>query len=233
VVAELVAVRDLDLVDPECWPQALRLLAGDPALRAAVVAPARLRLSDGRSVDRPSYTAWWLARHARLDGQPPTRLRAPGSDPVLAALLEEAPDLGIDAEFLAAIGMATRLTDVVAAPMMLPLVRAGARPEPGLRPDGEGSELPVPEVAARVLAGASATYREHDDLRVAGVAVEWWVDDDGTVHAATVEGLARGLAWAAGRWERRLLLAAVLAEPDRADELLAEAAWEGQRSVGG
>jgi hypothetical protein len=227
VAGEFVAVRDLDLVDPDRWPQALRLLAGDPGLRAAVVTPVRLRLADGRSVDRPSYTAWWLARYARLDGQPPSRLRAPGSDPALGALLAEAPDLGLDADFLAAIGMATRLTDVVSAPMMLPLLRAGSRPDPGLRPDGEGgSERPVPGVAARVLAGAPATYREHDDLRVAGVPCDWWVDDDGTVHAATVEGLARGLAWAADRWERRLLLAAVLADPDRVDELLAEAAWD-------
>jgi hypothetical protein len=52
------------------------------------------------------------------------------------------------------------------------------------------------------------------------------VDDSGIVHAATLEGLARGLAWAADRWDARLLLAAALAEPDRIEELLAERAWD-------
>jgi hypothetical protein len=42
-----------------------------------------------------------------------------------------------------------------------------------------------------------------------------------------VDGLARGLSWAAGRWEQRLLVAAVLAEPDRVAELLAEARLDG------
>jgi len=51
------------------------------------------------------------------------------------------------------------------------------------------------------------------------------VDDDGTVHAATVDGLARGLAWASDQWGRRWALAAVLADPDRLAEVLGEDAW--------
>ena len=45
------------------------------------------------------------------------------------------------------------------------------------------------------------------------------------MHAATVDGLARGLAWSDGEWDRRHLLAAVLAEPERVDDLLAEDSW--------
>ena len=55
------------------------MLAGDPALRAAVVEPARAVLADGRRVDIPSYTAWWLRRHARLDGRAPELVRRRGS----------------------------------------------------------------------------------------------------------------------------------------------------------
>ena len=86
----------------------------------------------------------------------------------------------------------------------------------------------VPAVATDVL-GADADlppgYVEHDDLRVAGVPVQWWVDDEGTVHAATVDGLARGLAWVTDRWERRWALAAVLADPERLADVVAEDAW--------
>ena len=54
---------------------------------------------------------------------------------------------------------------------------------------------------------------------------------DGEVHAATVEGLARGLAWVAGRWDARLVVAAVLDARDdetRIDELVAETLLDGR-----
>ena len=80
---------------------------------------------------------------------------------------------------------------------------------------------------AGLVDGLPATWQEHDDLMVDGVDVEWWRAPDGTVHAATVDGLARGLAAAAGHWEARLLIAAVLLDPDRAAELATEARLEG------
>lgn len=85
VAAELVAVRDLDLVDPGRWPQALDLLARPP-LRAALTEPARVRLPGGGHADVPSYTAWWLRRHVTLGGQRPSGLRAADADPLLAGL---------------------------------------------------------------------------------------------------------------------------------------------------
>jgi hypothetical protein len=61
-----LVVRDLDLVRPDAWPDALPLLE-------TVLTP---------------YTVWWLGRHPVLDGQRPDRLRLPGSDPVLEGLLD-------------------------------------------------------------------------------------------------------------------------------------------------
>jgi hypothetical protein len=89
VALDLVAVRDLDLVDPDRWPRALELLARPP-LRAALAEPTRIRLGDGRHADVPSYTAWWLRRHLTLGGRRPTDLRAPDSDPLLAGLYDRA-----------------------------------------------------------------------------------------------------------------------------------------------
>lgn len=77
----LVAVRDLDLVDDAAWPAALALLAADPRPRAA------LRPLPGGT---PSYTAWWLARHARLAGRRPGHWRL-GSATTLAGLYDEVP----------------------------------------------------------------------------------------------------------------------------------------------
>ena len=87
VALEFIAVRDLDLVDPDRWPRALELLARPP-LRAALVDRTRVRLADGRHADVPSYTAWWLRRHLVLDGRRPGDLRAPDADPLLAGLYD-------------------------------------------------------------------------------------------------------------------------------------------------
>ena len=73
-----------------------------------------------------------------------------------------------------------------------------------------------------MLPGAPATYQEHDSLTVDGTDVPWRYPD-GEVHAATVEGLAYGLAWAAGQWQARHLLAALLISPEETARLLAEA----------
>src|SRR3546814_9922940 len=50
------AVRDLDLVDEDRWPQALSLLVESPATRALLT-------------DRRGYTAWWLRSNAELGGR--------------------------------------------------------------------------------------------------------------------------------------------------------------------
>ena len=217
---EMVVVADLDLVDDDAWPAVLTALAADPATRAALLGPTRLVTADGDSVDVASYTAWWLGSHVRFDGRRPRDYRLPGA-PAWLGLALPAALAGVDAAVLAAVGVASSAADVADSPMLLPLLAAGVDPRQAVDPVG-GAALPVPDVLARVLTGLPPAYREHDDLVVAGVAVDWWVAGDATVHAATLDGLARGCAWACGQWDARLLAAAVLAEPSRVEELLAE-----------
>lgn len=84
----------------------------------------------------------------------------------------------------------------------------------------EGAEHPVPESVRTLLGPATPqTYVEHEELFVAGVEVDWRRTSDGTVHASTLEGVAAGLAWAAGQWPRRFEVAALLEDPSRTAEL--------------
>jgi hypothetical protein len=71
----LVAVRDLDLVDDTAWPAALALLAAE---------------RDTREAAMTGYTAWWLARHARLGGRRPGHWRLGGAE-ALTALYDPVP----------------------------------------------------------------------------------------------------------------------------------------------
>jgi hypothetical protein len=88
------------------------------------------------------------------------------------------------------------------------------------RVTSEGAEHEVPE-PVRVLLGprTPASYVEHDELVVDGVEIDWRLTDDGVLHAATLEGVAAGLAWAAGQWPRRFEVAALLEDPSRTKEL--------------
>jgi hypothetical protein len=114
VAVELLAVRDLELVDPARWPQALELLAAPP-LRAAVVEPTRVLLADGRYADVLSYSAWWLRQHPVLSGRRPASVRAPGADPLLAGLYDEAV-LPADPAIARALGLRTSLAGLLTEP---------------------------------------------------------------------------------------------------------------------
>ncbi|MFI0812565.1 sacsin N-terminal ATP-binding-like domain-containing protein [Streptomyces echinatus] len=306
VATELVAVRDLDLVDDDHWPEALSLLARPP-LRDALTQPVRILLPDGtHEVVRP-YTAWWLRGHPVLDGRRPAGLLAAGGDPLLRGLYDEADATGFeDEQVLRALGVRTsvgalldepggaaELLDRLADPerrvtsaqlhglygalaeldpeqVTLPeelravvdgrveVVDAGAAvvvDSPDLLPftsgvpllpvrparaaelaelfqvrrlsesvtgevHSEGAEHDVPD-PVRVLLGPRTpeTYVEHDELVVDGVEIDWRLTDDGVLHAATLEGVAAGLAWAAGQWPRRFEVAALLEDPSRTEEL--------------
>nr|BFE84041.1 hypothetical protein GCM10020093_066420 [Planobispora longispora] len=85
-----------------------------------------------------------------------------------------------------------------------------------------GEVREVPPAVRSLLPTAPATYMEHEKLLVDGVPVTWRFAE-GTVHASGVEGLARGLAWAAGQWGDRLAVAALLRDPAAVPLLLAEA----------
>ncbi|MFG2784440.1 sacsin N-terminal ATP-binding-like domain-containing protein [Streptomyces prunicolor] len=306
VATELVAVRDLDLVDDDRWPQALALLA-QPPLRDAITQQVRILLPDGtHEVVRP-YTAWWLRGHPVLDGRRPAGLLAAGGDPLLRGLYDEADATGFDDEqVLRALGVRTsvaalldepggaaelldRLADpdrevtgtqlhalysalaeldpdqvtlpddlravvdgevtvvdaadavVVDSPDLLPFT--SGTPLLPVRPSraaelaelfqvrrlsesitgevtSEGTEHDVPD-SVRVLLGplTPATYVEHEELVVDGVEIDWRRTRDGVLHASTLEGVAAGLAWAAGQWPRRFEVAALLEDPSRTEEL--------------
>ncbi|MET9829547.1 molecular chaperone Hsp90 [Streptomyces sp. NPDC006385] len=306
VATELIAVRDLDLVDDDKWPQALALLA-QPPLRDALTQQVRILLPDGtHEVVRP-YTAWWLRGNPVLDGRRPAGLLAAGGDPLLRGLYDEADATGFeDEQVLRALGVRTsvaalldepggaaelldRLADpdrpvtsaqlhglygalaeldpeqvtlpdelravvdgrvevvdaadavVVDSPDLLPFTEGV--PLLPVRPSraaelaelfqvrrlsesvtgevtSEGAEHDVPE-SVRVLLGARTprSYVEHEELVVDGIEIDWRLTDDGALHASTLEGVAAGLAWAAGQWPRRFEVAALLEDPSRTAEL--------------
>ncbi|MEU1053140.1 sacsin N-terminal ATP-binding-like domain-containing protein [Streptomyces sp. NPDC005876] len=306
VATELVAVRDLDLVDDDKWPEALALLSRPP-LRDALVEPVRMLLPDGTHETVRPYTAWWLRGHPVLGGRRPAGLRAAGGDPLLRGLYDDADAAGFeDEQVLRALGVRTsvaalldepggaaelldRLADparpvtaaqlhalygalagldpeqvtlpdelravvdgevrvvdaadavVVDSPDLLPFtagvpllpvrparaaelaelfqVRRLSESVTG-RVDSEGTEHAVPEPVRALLGDRTpASYVEHDELVVDGTELDWRLTDDGVLHAATLEGVAAGLAWSAAQWPRRFEVAALLEDPTRTEEL--------------
>jgi hypothetical protein len=182
---EVLAVRDLDLVDPQRWPRALELLSRPP-LREALTAPARVLFGDGRYADVPSYTAWWLRRHLTVAGQRPGGLRAPDSDPLLAGLYDEAvPELAValaDPEIARALGVRASLADVLAEPggpddllrRMADPARAVARPQ--LRALWatlvRASDVTPPD-RVRAVRGAEVVVADADDVLVLDAPDLW------------------------------------------------------------
>ncbi|WP_330183563.1 ATP-binding protein [Nocardia sp. NBC_01503] len=116
----LRAVRDLDLVDEEEWPEALRLLLSDETTRPLLA-------------DRDGYTAWWLRKHAHIDGIPLGLMRHP-EDESLHGLLPAIPgfadpDLRILRGVLSApeimtAQLAEELLDALADPARMPTPEA-------------------------------------------------------------------------------------------------------------
>ncbi|MFD8149023.1 sacsin N-terminal ATP-binding-like domain-containing protein [Streptomyces sp. NPDC059708] len=116
VATELIAVRDLDLVDDDRWPQALAMLA-QPPLRDALTQPVRILLPDGTTQSVRPYTAWWLRDHPVLDGRRPAGLRAAGGDPLLAGLYAPADATGFeDEQVLRALGVRTSVRALLEEP---------------------------------------------------------------------------------------------------------------------
>jgi hypothetical protein len=238
--------------DPEAGPELAALLdpapewaaALDPEVRAAAglvwqvgdldpagvgLLLARLAEPD-RVVDVATMTALWaqLGVLSSYPDEPPARIRvldpAGGTGVVGAgeAVVADAPmwlqrtDLG---GYVVGSGPAADgLSDLLDLPLAAEVADG--------RVDEPGRMVPVDPAVRRLVPELPGHWYEHDELTVDGVPVSWWVPADGAAHAATGDGLAKALAWAAGAWPSRHLILAALAEPERAAEFGLDAAFE-------
>ncbi len=130
--AELIAVRDLDLVDDAAWPEALWRLLTTERTRPLLGDPA-------------GYTAWWLRHYARIDGIALGGYRHP-ADTEFAGLLPELPITGLSAADLDA------LRGCLAAPATLDRELV----EMLLAALADSEKTPAPEVVALVHARLGA-----------------------------------------------------------------------------
>lgn len=238
--------------DPEAGPELAALLDPapewaatlDPEVRAAAglvrqvtdLDPAGVSLllerlaEPDRTVDAAALPALWsqLGVLTVYPDDPPDRIRVLGADGGTrvvgagGAVVADAPmwlqrtDLG---GYVVGSGpVADGLSDLLDLPLAAEVADG--------RIDHPGRAVPVDPAVRRLVPGVSAQWYEHDELTVDGVPVSWWVSPDGAAHAATGDGLAKALAWAAGGWPRRHLILAALTEPDRAAEFGLDAAFD-------
>jgi hypothetical protein len=287
MVLEATVVRGVELLEGST--AALDVLS-TPDVGAWLARPCSVLTVDGRRIEVPSPSAWWLGESPLLDGRCPVEVRLSGderlapffplarvspdreallrtlgarttveewlstptgvdelldelADPVVAltsdelitlyrvlARVSEAPDApervracsGRDTVVVDAGDVLVAVAPHHAAVLGRPYVPGDAALadllDLGTSDDaacgasalaGTGDLRPVPQLPVET----PDEYREHEALEVSGVEVDWWVTDDGEVHAATVDGLARGLAWAAGCWSRRFELVVRLQHP--------------------
>ncbi|MFE3442367.1 sacsin N-terminal ATP-binding-like domain-containing protein [Nocardia sp. NPDC059180] len=136
---ELIAVRDLDLVEDTAWPRALRQLAAGERTRPLLADPN-------------GYTTWWLRRFARLDGTPLGVLRHPDG-PEFAGLLAEFAAPGFSRTEIDALRPVLADPAAVTPDLAAALLAALADP----------AKTPTPEVAVRTHALLAAA-EEHLDL---------------------------------------------------------------------
>lgn len=189
------------------------------------------RLADpDREVEESALLRLWsqLGTHSAYPGQTPEDVRVldgSGLTKVMGAgdaVVADAPmwlqrgDLG---GFVVASGAAADgLSDLLDVPM--------AEEVAGGKIDGDGTAADVPDLVRELVPEAPDTWWEHEELLVDGVEVSWWVDEDRRPHAATFDGLAKALAWSAGRWDQRHVIRAVLSEPTRSTELRLDATFD-------
>lgn len=225
VVTELIAVRDLDLVDDDAWPQALAMLSRPP-LRDALTTPVRVLLPDGSTETVRPYTAWWLRGHPVLDGRRPAGLRSASGDPLLAGLYEAADAGDVDAQVLRALGVRTSVTALLDEP-------GGAAELLGRLAD---PELPVGPTQLHALYGALADLDPEqvtlpDELRaVIGHEVRVVDAADAVVaDAPDLMPLADGLPLLPVRPARAAELAEILQVRRLSETVAAEVRSEGVR----
>ncbi|MGQ4616743.1 sacsin N-terminal ATP-binding-like domain-containing protein [Nocardia sp. R7R-8] len=139
---ELVAVRDLDLIDDAAWPEALRQLAATPRTRRLLT-------------DADGYTAWWLRRYARVDGTALGLLRHP-ADADFDGLLPAFTLAGVDPDACRAVlADPETITVELAAALLEALADAARTPSPDV----------VSRTHARLGAAVAAGLLDLADLR--------------------------------------------------------------------
>ncbi|NEW38876.1 ATP-binding protein [Nocardia cyriacigeorgica] len=136
---ELIAVRDLDLVDDTAWSRALHQLAAGERTRPLLADPN-------------GYTAWWLRRFARIDGTPLGVLRHP-DEPEFAGLLAEFAAPGFSRDEIDALRPVLADPAAITPDLAAALLTALADP----------AKTPAPQVTARTHALLAAA-EEHLDL---------------------------------------------------------------------
>ncbi|WP_280238470.1 sacsin N-terminal ATP-binding-like domain-containing protein [Nocardia abscessus] len=139
---ELIAVRDLDLVDDRAWPEALRQLAATPRTRRLLADP------DG-------YTAWWLRAYARIDSTALGLFRHP-ADTEFDGLLPAFTVAGVDPDaYRAVLADPGTITDELAAALLDALADPSGTPAPEV----------VSQTHARLAAAVAAGLLDLEDLR--------------------------------------------------------------------
>ncbi|QZN86124.1 sacsin N-terminal ATP-binding-like domain-containing protein [Cellulomonas sp. C5510] len=148
---EVVAVADLDAVDPGAWSRVLARFAEPGPLRRALLEPVRAEQATGTA---PSYTAWWLRHRSGL--VPGGPFAVAGAEPAAARLLPPAPAdvAGLDDAVLAALGGVARVADVP-APDWNRLLRAAA-------PVGAPVDLALAAAVWAAWAGRARAWADDD-----------------------------------------------------------------------
>jgi len=189
-------------------------------------------LEPGRVVDLAVAVDVWRSLAALSGGGEEEALDAVSRLPALVAVGADPEVRVVDAAEVAvvdpmwaqlssclpAIIVASRDVDAVAGAIDLDVGSDRSRGEI----TSQGHAVPLPAVLFDLLPLAPLTWVEHDDLRVDGEPVAWWVAD-GAVHAATAEGLADGVAMLAGSRHRDRILRLLTDPSGRAVVLLSSA----------
>ncbi|HST86056.1 MAG TPA: hypothetical protein VLL08_30235 [Kineosporiaceae bacterium] len=209
----LTKVNDLD---PTAVPTVLDRLADaaldlPPEWLIAVFAKIAVLAENGLEVDRPDQVR-------ALSGNSTAVVPADQVVVIEAPMYRQRTDLGL--QLPVAPQFAAALADLLDLPLAGELAAGVVAEEDAAASSIDptaGQEQSTANELLRLLPEAPTTWCEHDQLLVDGFEVDWWVTGEGpeaAVHAATTDGLALGLAWAARRWELRGLVADLLAEPE-------------------
>jgi len=197
-VPEVVAVADLDAVDPDSWPDVLVRLATRPELRRALLDPVRGEGAGGREAS--SYTAWWLRARSGLGLDRPCA--SSDADAAVRRLLPSVPPVvgALDARVQRALGAVASLTalDAHAWTRVLDgLGSAGSPVDVGLAAAvwraWAASGVAGPELVPAIVGDRRVAMVHADDAAVADAPM-WLQRTDVAAMVPVVAGAAAAVA---------------------------------------